>query len=40
MQALFWLTKARIKVRCTAYRPTTKKLLHRSTKTFRVAVRR
>jgi hypothetical protein len=38
--ALRRVKKARVKVRFTVYRPTTRKLLHRSTKTFRVAVRR
>ncbi len=38
--ALRRVRTARIKVRFTVYRPTTKKLLHRSTKRFRVAVRR
>jgi hypothetical protein len=38
--ALRRVKKARVKVRFTVYRPTTRKILHRSTKTFRVAVRR
>jgi Ca2+-binding RTX toxin-like protein len=38
--ALRRVKKARVKVRFTVYRPTTSKILHRSTKTLRVAVRR
>jgi Ca2+-binding RTX toxin-like protein len=38
--ALRRVKKARIKVRFTVYRPTTRNVLHRSTQTFRVAVRR
>jgi hypothetical protein len=37
--ALRRVRKARVKVRFRVYRPTTSKILHRSTKTFRVAVR-
>ena len=36
--ALRRVKTARVKVRFTVYRPTTRKILHRSTKTFIVAV--